>query len=157
MSSVFVSHWSRESKVAILLKEWIENIFDDTSVFVSSSSRDIEYGREWEESMMEALKRASVTIVLVSKNSYDRKWIHIETGFSLAREVKLLIVRIDDFPPELMGRPYDNYQSLSISSDNFVKIFMEVVSDMLNQELRGDIGYDYMALEMREVVKEVLR
>jgi len=157
MNHIFVSHWSKEAPVAILLKEWIENIFRDTHVFVSSSGQDIDYGEQWEDGMLQALKKASISIILVSKNSYDRKWIHIETGFSLARDVKLFIVRIDNFAPELMGRPYDNYQSITIASKDFVKTFLEVVSDTLGQELKNNIGYEYMGLEIGEIVKEVLR
>jgi len=156
MNYIFVSHWSVEAPVAILLKEWIENIFDNTHVFVSSSDRDIDYGDQWENTMMKALQQALFMIVLVSKRSYDRKWIHIETGFSLAKNMKLLIVRIDDILPEAMGRPYDNYQSIALHSPDFTKKFLQAISRLLRQELSSSIGYSYMQLEINEKAKEVL-
>ncbi len=152
MRDIFISHWAEEAPVALVLKDWIENIFEDTHVFVSSSEKNIKYGEKWEDTMMEALKRANVAIVLVSKHSYDRKWIHIETGFCLARELTLLIVRMDGLMPEDMGRPYDNYQSLSIDSPMFSKKIIEALSELLGKEFNKKIGYDWM---QRKIVKEV--
>lgn len=157
MRDIFISHWAEEAPVALVLKDWIENLFGDVHVFVSSSEKNIKYGEKWEDTMMEALKRANVAIVLVSKHSYDRKWIHIETGFCLARELTLLIVRMDDLVPEDMGRPYDNYQSLATESPLFAKKIIEALSELLGKELNKKIGYDWMQREIEEKVNEVLK
>ena len=157
MRDIFISHWAKEASVALVMKSWIENIFEDTHVFVSSSEKNIKYGEKWEDAMMEALKRANVAIVLVSKHSYDRKWIHIETGFCLARELTLLIVRMDDLLPEEMGRPYDNYQSLSTKSPSFSKKIIEALTELLGKELNQKISYDWMQREIEENVNEVLK
>ena len=143
------------------MKEWIENIFDDTHVFVSSSDNDIVLGEKWEETMMKALIRANVAIILVSKKSYDRKWIHIETGFCMARELKLMIIRIDDLLPEKMGRPYDNYQSLAIKGPENVPLFSErllgALSQILDKNISAKIGYDCLQRNIEKKVYEVLK
>jgi hypothetical protein len=153
--NIFLSHWSDESNIALLLKEWLENVFDDINVFVSSSENDIDYGQEWERAMFEALDKSSLLIVLVSTKSYNRKWIHIETGYSLAKKIKPLIIRIDDILPEVMGRPYDNYQSLSIKSPNFTKSFFCTISALANQPLRENIGFDYMQMDIVQKCKSL--
>jgi hypothetical protein len=151
--NIFLSHWSNESTIALLLKEWLENVFDDINVFVSSSENDIDYGQEWERAMFEALDQANLLIVLVSTKSYNRKWIHIETGYSLAKKIKPLIIRIDDILPEVMGRPYDNYQTLSVQSQNFTKSFFSAISTLSSQPLRENIGFDYMQMDIVQKCK----
>jgi hypothetical protein len=104
MKSLFISHWAGESSTAGVFKEWIENVFEETHVFVSSSEEDIVLGERWEETMFAALRQAQLTIVMVSRRSYQRKWIHIEMGFSLARNLKVLIVGLDEKVSCIFGR-----------------------------------------------------
>ena len=67
---VFVSHIHSESKVAIWLEEHIsEVLLGAIDFFVSSDKSSIVGGDKWLFKIEEALKKASVIIVLCSKES----------------------------------------------------------------------------------------
>jgi TIR domain len=76
---VFISHITEEKDLAALLKERIdEDFLGKVECFVSSDTESILAGENWLISVEEALRDASVEIVLCSPASVKRPWINFE-------------------------------------------------------------------------------
>jgi hypothetical protein len=76
--NIFISHDNKDESVALGLKNFLENIFLNSSVYVSG--RDLEGGQTWIENIKLSLKTAQVIISLITKESIKNNWIFFETG-----------------------------------------------------------------------------
>lgn len=84
---IFISHVSEEKIVADSLRVVIESHFlNMVEVFVSS----ISLGREWFDSIKNALHTCDLAIVLASPNSIKRPWVNFEAG-SIWSQNKIVI------------------------------------------------------------------
>ncbi len=87
---VFISHDSRDAKLA----EAFSNLLTDASggnlkSFRSSDKKGntgIEYGSEWYQAIMGALKQCTDVVALLTKQSLDRPWILYEAGVAKGRK-----------------------------------------------------------------------
>lgn len=76
--STFISHDQEDETLARLLKAFIEGIFLNTSVFVSSV--DLVGGDVWIEELRQKLVAAWTIIVLVTPHTCGSRWILFEAG-----------------------------------------------------------------------------
>ena len=87
---VFISHDSRDAKLA----EAFGDLLTDASggnlkSFRSSDKKGntgIEYGSEWYQAIMGALKQCTDVVALLTKQSLDRPWILYEAGVAKGRK-----------------------------------------------------------------------
>lgn len=77
-SNIFISHDSNDEAIAVELKVFLENIFLNTSVYVSG--RDLQGGQTWIENIKLSLKNSQVIISIITKQSINNIWIYFETG-----------------------------------------------------------------------------
>lgn len=101
--NIFISHDSSDETVAIELKNFLENIFLNASVYVSG--RDLQGGQTWIENIKLSLKTSQVIISLITKNSIENNWIFFETGagFTEDKSIPLLAdgLKFNDLYPPL--------------------------------------------------------
>ena len=76
--SVFLSHVTAESNVALAVREQLELAIPGLRVFASSA--DIALGSRWLAEIDIALRRAKALLVLCSRWSVERRWINFEAG-----------------------------------------------------------------------------
>ncbi len=76
--NIFISHDSRDEAVAIGLKNFLESIFLNSSVYVSG--RDLQGGQTWIENIKISLKTSQVIVSLITKESINNYWMYFETG-----------------------------------------------------------------------------
>lgn len=75
---IFISHSSKDTELARLIKQQIEICIDGAEAFAS----DIEPGENWFEKVMGKLKEADAIIVLVTPNSVAfSHWVWFEMGY----------------------------------------------------------------------------
>jgi len=76
--SIFISHDSSDEVLALLLKEFLEGLFLNGSVFVSSE--DLHGGDVWIEALRESLEYASVILPILTPRSMNNRWVLFESG-----------------------------------------------------------------------------
>lgn len=76
--NIFISHDSNDETIAVELKSFLENIFLNSTVYVSG--RDLKGGQTWIENIKLSLKTSQVIVSLISKESINNNWIYFETG-----------------------------------------------------------------------------
>jgi TIR domain len=129
---IFVSHIGEESKLAMVLKEWVESSFaGQCEVFVSSDEVSIPAGSKWLEKIDEALEDAAVLVVLCSKKSLARPWINFETGCCWNKKVPIIPVCHSGQKRNLLPPPISSFQALELEDDKFVNRFLAGLGDHL--------------------------
>ena len=103
---VFISHVTDEAPIADALKVYLQRCFGHGfPVFVSSDYESIATGEEWFRAIETGLREAQVVIILLSRNSVDRRWINFESGLARGAGVRLLPLTISPFSPGDVGLP----------------------------------------------------
>ena len=78
-SVIFISHSSKDGELARLLKQQIENCFNNT---VEVFAANIDPGENWFNKVMGKLNDADSIIVLITSNSVkDSHWVWFELGY----------------------------------------------------------------------------
>jgi hypothetical protein len=99
--TVFISHVSEDETIALALKDFLEGIFLNASVFVSG--RDLTGGQVWIEELRSQLANATAILALVSQRSLGSEWVYFEAGAGFCRQctIPLLIsgVTVEDVGP----------------------------------------------------------
>ena len=75
---IFISHVTADEALASVLKEYLESIFLNATVFVSST--DLKGGQVWIERLREALHEADAVIAVITPRSLTSKWVYFEAG-----------------------------------------------------------------------------
>jgi len=70
---LFISHDRSDETLALLLKEFLEGLFLNASVFVSGT--DLRGGDVWIEGLRETLKAAVAILVVVTPQSANNRWV----------------------------------------------------------------------------------
>jgi hypothetical protein len=101
--AIFISHVSADESIALSLKDYLEGIFLNASVFVSG--RDLVGGQVWIEELRRQLEAATAILAVISPLSVSSKWVHFEAGAGLCRRctIPLLVpgMTVEDVGPPL--------------------------------------------------------
>lgn len=108
MTSVFVSHAVEDEAIAILLKEFLEQIFLNIDVFVSG--RDLAGGEVWCQELRATLGEAAAIVSLVSLYSVNNRWVYFESGAGFV-EGKTVPIILDDVDVSELNPPFSLLQS----------------------------------------------
>jgi hypothetical protein len=113
---VFVSHSTGDRAAAISLQELLWKAFgNDLEVFVSSDYHSIPGGKVWFTELLEALKSAPVTLLLLSQNSIGRRWINFEAGVGIGAGNLVIPLVVSGFSKEDVGHPLSELQARSLA------------------------------------------
>lgn len=156
-TKVFIS-WSGEytKRVAIILKRWLDEMFDQVETFVSD--RDIEAGQRSLAIIEGQLANASVGLVLTTQSNQQSQWLNFEAG-ALSKEVsdsqaRVVPILLGDLtsPAQLTG-PIAQFQAkrwdresmldLVVSLGRLVDVTEEVVRRRFErswEEVAGDVS-----------------
>ena len=94
MSTIFISHSSRDNDRAIAIKQWLaENGWDD--VFLDlDPKRGIVAGQRWKEALQQAAHRCEVVLALVSTEWLASGWCKAEVDAARLMGKKIIIALI---------------------------------------------------------------
>jgi hypothetical protein len=113
---VFISHIAEEKELAALLKGRIdEDFLGKVECFVSSDTESILAGENWLSSIDEALKDASVEVILCSPLSVKRPWINFEAGAGWMRRIPIVPLCHSGLTPRELPMPLAVLQGISAS------------------------------------------
>jgi hypothetical protein len=133
---VFISHITEEAAIAQVLKKYLKIWFGESlSVFVSSDYDSIVTGEEWYGAIMNGLKSAQVLIVLLSRQSIDRRWINFEAGVGVGAEVRLLPMCIRGFKPAEVDLPIGQLHVRELGDPHSVSAMLGAIKIALQRDL----------------------
>lgn len=121
---IFISHDSRDKEVAGLLKEFLEDIFLQSSVYVSGEN--INGGDSWFDSIVSALKQSKVIISLISMNSIDNNWVYFETGAGVSEGKSIPLLGDNLEFSELAKYPVSSIQTRKFNSEGIPRLISDV-------------------------------
>ena len=130
LGGVFISHITDEAPVADALKVYLRRCFGPTlKVFVSSDYNSIATGEEWHRAILGAIREASVFVVLLSRESVERRWINFESGFAWGAGVKMLPLTFRNFSPGEVGFPLSQLHMRTLVDELALESVVQVVAD----------------------------
>ena len=148
----FVSHLHIESKFADLLKESLSRDFIGlVKVFVSSDATSIPVGSQWLEDIVSALQRAHLQLIICSKESVKRPWLHYEAGGAVVRGVEVIPLCHTGMTPDQLPVPLSMSQGAMLTTpDGLLKLYTRI-STLLGSDVPAidftDLAGAFKALE----------
>ena len=122
-NNVFISYSNNDADIAKKLKAQLTK----QGISICPDEYSFKPDKPWENQIKEAIKSASVMLVLVSKNYNESSWMWFERGVAYGLRKKIVPVLIEDsvaVPSDLKGVLYFNAQKASDTeiSTNIKKI-----------------------------------
>lgn len=145
---VFISHIHSESKLAVWLEEKISDLLlGAINFFVSSDKTSIVGGDKWLLKIEEALKNASVVLVICSKESVVRPWINFEAGGAWIAGKRVVPICHSGMSPQNLPEPMKSLQSYELTNEEH---FRELVS-----QLSKEAGLREPKFDAVEILKSI--
>ena len=147
-SGVFISHIAEEKVIALRLQRLLQGALSPlVPIFVSSDYKSIESGEKSNDAILDGLKRSQVVIVLISRDSVDRRWINFEAGFGMGQEGRVIPVTSRGFSKGDIGWPLGQLQARDLHDSDDVRALLEHVANVcgvdsdahLLEEFVGDL------------------
>ncbi|MCG6535397.1 MAG: toll/interleukin-1 receptor domain-containing protein [Syntrophales bacterium LBB04] len=76
--SVFISHVSDDESIAIAIRQFIEKVFLNATVFVAG--RDLIGGEVWVKEIRDKLRTSRVIVSIITPFSQNSSWVLFESG-----------------------------------------------------------------------------
>lgn len=109
---IFISHIKEESRLAIALKELLENAFlSFVEVFVSSDPTSLPLGDKWLKKIESSLKNCVIEIVIASPSSIARPWITFEAGAGWIRDIPVIPLCHSGLTADSLPTPLSSLQA----------------------------------------------
>lgn len=119
--SIFVSHISQEGEYAGLLKCMIEEDFLGlVQCFTSSDLTSIAAGENWLAAVESGLRKATGMLVLCSKASLQRQWVHVEVGAAWMTGIPIVPVCHSGMKKDDLEIPLSLRQGVELPSERGV-------------------------------------
>ena len=114
-NTVFISHITEESPIAIVLQRYIQESFENKlNVFVSSDRKSITGGEEWWQHIRSSLKQARIVLLLLSDESVGRPWINYEAGVGDGAIARIIPISTRSFNFGKLGFPLRGFNGRPI-------------------------------------------
>ena len=148
---VFISHISEESKLASVLKEWIEKAFlGQIEVFVSS--HDITSGEQWFTRLEAELVDAKVMLVLCSATSVAKPWINFETGAGHIKGIPIVPICHSGMTVDTLPKPLLFFQGLVAEHEELSSDLMKDLAKHLGFKKQPLVPHQQMSSEVTTIL-----
>ncbi len=122
--NIFISHDKSDETIALELKVFLENIFENSNIYVSG--RDIMGGQKWIENIKLSLKTSHVIISIISKKSLESEWLYFETGAGFVDD-KLIPLVVGKVTLRNLKPPLSLLQARLLSKNGIVSLVNDIV------------------------------
>jgi hypothetical protein len=126
---VFLSHAETDSEAAHRFKEWLSSLLT-THVFASS----IAPGQDFRDAILTALDQCKVAVVLITKNSIKREWVHYESGVVRGLKKRLIPLCIGDVRRSELPSTLANLQACEYGDKASRQNMVATIADLLGTE-----------------------
>lgn len=127
MPHAFISYSSKDEETAEILHRVLETAGIDT--FMAALS--IEPGKNWSETILENLSKATWVFFLATRNSCESQTVQQELGAAVATDKTIISLLVDISPEKLPGW-VDGYQAVDIrKSPELLRATIEDISEQI--------------------------
>jgi len=147
--SIFISHAAVDEEIAISLKQFLDQVFPDQKVFVSSDPGDLKPGDEWVGKILDALETAKCVLALTTERGLSRKWVWFEMGRTWFSQVRLIPCCLGTVRKGNLPAPFSDRIAINIDEECDVAVLFE--------SLREQFHASAKPLEIGEFVKTMIR
>jgi hypothetical protein len=114
---VFLSHRTTEARFADLIKKRLEeDFFGIINLFYSNDITSVPVGSNWDEKLLEGLRRATVMLALCSQRSVKLPWINFEIGGAATRGVEIIPLCHTGITPDRLPASVTMKQGVTLTS-----------------------------------------
>jgi hypothetical protein len=128
---VFISHITEEASLALALKRFIERKFREVSVFASSDVGDLTPGDQWLEKLHAELRECRVLLLMCSRSSLVRPWIHFEAGCAWIRATKVIPVCHSGQRNDQLPYPFRLFQGVQLEDEHGLPSVLATLAKLL--------------------------
>jgi len=122
---IFLSHSSKDQALAEKLANQIRNFlgFEDKAVFVSSEPEGIDIGTDWFNSVVDALEKSEVFVILITPNSMASNWVWFEIGYFWKKKKQAIYPLYT--PPVNISHPLNTLEAKVLTDSRNLKVFFK--------------------------------
>jgi hypothetical protein len=129
---VFLSHRTTEARFADLIKERLEeDFFGIINLFYSNDITSVPVGSNWDESLIEGLRRATVMFALCSQHSVKLPWINFEVGGAATRGVEIIPLCHSGITPDQLPASMTMKQAVTLTSAKSLRRWYDRLSALI--------------------------
>ncbi|HBG48018.1 MAG TPA: hypothetical protein DDW90_00600 [Cyanobacteria bacterium UBA9971] len=141
--NVFISHITEEKEIAFIIKDLINEAFENKiNVFVSSDKTSIPLGSKNIDVIIENLSKCSAEIIVCSPDSIKRPWINFEFGAGWLRPISLIPFCHSGIKPDKLPIPFNLRKGICGNDIDDLKILIDHIGDCLKIDFKNkDIDF----------------
>jgi hypothetical protein len=150
---VFLSHRTTEARFADLIKERLEeDFFGIINLYYSNDITSVPVGSNWDENLVEGLRRAAVMLALCSKQSVKLPWINFEVGGAATRGIEIIPLCHSGITPDQLPAPMTMKQAVTLTSAKSLERWYVTLSALIGCRV-PNVDFDAFAGQFTELEK----
>ncbi len=143
--TVFLSHSTSERRIASAIKEHLERAIPGLDVFTSSV--DMEIGQSWIDVIQHALGSAEAILVLCSRESVRRRWLHFEAGAGFGTGKRVIPVCVSGLHTTDLPDPFRGFQAVDLDTPQACAVLV--------QQLAAQVGLTATVVDYDEMLQAI--
>jgi hypothetical protein len=126
--TIFISHIGEEKKIAVALKDFLDEKFlKSANIFVSSHDEGLTLGVDWFDTIKKSVKDCQLMILLCSPISINRPWINFEAGAGWIKDIPVIPLCHSGMEPGKLPVPINKFQGAMLNNvADARKLFSEI-------------------------------
>ena len=129
---IFFSYSTKDKTIIARLKDSLEQY--GFEVFVAHDKGAIEPAVEWQNDIIDNIKKCDIFIPFITKNFKESEWADQETGMAIINEKFILPLGVDSYPYGFIGK----IQSLKVNKKKLTSKISSEFETYLKDELPED-------------------
>lgn len=147
----FLSHRTTEARFADLIKERLEeDFFGIINLYYSNDITSVPVGSNWDENLVEGLRRAAVMLALCSKQSVKLPWINFEVGGAATRGIEIIPLCHSGLTPDQLPAPMTMKQAVTLTSPKSLERWYVKLSALIGCRV-PNVDFDALARQFTEL------
>jgi hypothetical protein len=150
---VFLSHRTTEARFADLIEERLgRDFFGIINLFYSNDITSVPVGSQWDENLLEGMRRATVMLALCSKQSVTQPWINFEVGGAATRGVEIIPLCHSGIAPEQLPAAMTMRQGVTLTNAKSLQRWYTRLSALIGCRVPS-IDFEELAEQFTELEK----
>jgi TIR domain len=150
---LFLSHRTTEARFADLIKARLEeDFFGIINLFCSTDITSVPVGAEWDERLLDGLRRAKAMLALCSNQSVKLPWINFEIGGAATRGVEIMPLCHSGVTPGLLPASVKMKQAVTLTSGKDLERWYVKLSELIGCRVPR-VDFEALAGQFRELEK----
>lgn len=162
--TIFISHIGEEKKIAIALKDFLDDKFlKNANIFVSSHDEGLTLGVDWFDTIKKSVKQCRLMILLCSPISITRPWVNFEAGAGWIKNIPVIPLCHSGMEPGKLPIPINKFQGAMLNNVADARKLFGEIARILNSaipkidevEFAASIGKYENEIIQSQLIKDV--